>query len=53
MKKSVIFQIVEGALMVAGIIFGVCAENEMRKEANEEAKLELLEDSGKEAETAN
>ena len=54
MKKSVVCQIIEGALMLGGIVAGIFAENYMRKEAKDEAELELLETkSGKEDETAN
>lgn len=54
MKKSLILQIVEGVLMVGAVIFGFAAENQMRIEANEEARkeLELKDHSGKEDEAA-
>lgn len=52
MKKSLILQIVEGVLMVGAVIFGFAAENQMRIEANEEARKELEDQSGKEDEAA-
>lgn len=47
MKKSIVWQIVEVVLLLLGAGAGVMAESEIRKEAKESAKMELLE-SGKE-----
>lgn len=53
MKKSTRWQIVEVLLLLLGAAAGFKAENTIRREAEDEARQELLEENRKEEETAN